>query len=63
MFSAFYKSFISTASIYSLSKFKNQQNKIAWLIVTTKEIIVLYAENGNVIYKLLNISENGGNQQ
>lgn len=45
MFHCFYKSFISTANIYSLSKYKNEENKDSWLIVTTKEIITLNADS------------------
>jgi hypothetical protein len=45
MLAAFYKSFVSTANIYSLSKFKNSNDRDSWLIVTTKEILVLYAND------------------
>ena len=45
MFAAFYRDLKSTANIYSIDKYKDEHNRQSWLIVTTKEILVLRADD------------------
>ena len=50
MFAVFYRDLKSTANIYSIDKYKDLQNRQSWLIVTTKEWLVLKADDtGRVI--------------
>jgi hypothetical protein len=47
----YFKGFISTANIYSLSKFKDLEYRDTWLVVTAKEIIVFKSDDdGNIIF-------------
>jgi hypothetical protein len=41
MFATFYKSFKSPANIYSIDKYKDDQDKTCWLIATMKELYTL----------------------
>ena len=41
MFATFYKSFKSPANIYSIDKYKDENEKTCWLIVTMKELYTL----------------------
>lgn len=46
MYATYYKSFKSPANIYSIDKYKENDNRICWLIVTMKE---LYTLRGNPV--------------
>ena len=41
MFSAFYRTFKSSANIYSVDRYKDSRDRDSWLIVTAKEIYTL----------------------